>query len=156
MENWFALYTKTNFEKKVVEGLLSKDIEAYCPVFKTYKQYSDRKKKVEKILIPNYVFVKPSCSDRKKVFSVNGVVRYLYWLGEPAKIRPSEIDQMKNYLNHFYDNFSLKQIKLNTDYKMIEGPFKGITGSVVDIKKNKIRLALKDLGVIITLKKHNI
>ena len=63
---------------------------------------------------------------------------------------------MKNYLNHFYDNFSLKQIKLNTDYKMIEGPFKGITGSVVDIKKNKIRLALKDLGVIITLKKHNI
>ena len=155
MDNWFALYTKTNFEKKVVEALSLIDIEAYCPLFKTYKQYSDRKKKVEKILIPNYVFVRLPYQDREKVFSVNGVVRYLYWLGKPAKIRALEIDQMKNYLNHFYDNFSMKHIKLNTDYKMTEGPFKGITGSVVDIKKNKIRLALKDLGVIITLKRHN-
>ena len=154
MDNWFALYTKTNFEKKVTEGLLSNDIEAYCPTFKTLKQYSDRKKKVEKILLPNYVFVKLNSRDRDKVFSVNGVVRYVYWLGKPAKVRPVEIDQMKNYLNHLYDDFSLNQTKLNTNYKIKAGPFKGVSGSVVDIEKNRIRLELKDLGVIITLRKN--
>ncbi len=154
MDNWFAIYTKTNYEKKVAEGLLSNNIEAYCPTFKTVKQYSDRKKKVEKILLPNYVFVKLHLSDRTKVFSVKGVVRYVYWLGEPAKIRSLEIDQMKSHLNYFYDDFSLKKIKLNTNYKIKDGPFKGKSGSVVDIKKNKIRLELEDLGVVITLMKN--
>ena len=154
MDNWFALYTKTNYEKKVTEGLLSNNIEAYCPTFKTVKQYSDRKKKVEKILLPNYVFVKLHLSDRAKVFCVKGVVRYVYWLGEPAKIRSIEINQMKSHLNYFYDDFSLKKIKLNTNYKIKDGPFKGKCGSVVDIKKNKIRLELADLGVVITLMKY--
>ena len=49
MDNWFALYTKPNFEKKVVESLLAKNIEAYCPTYKTIKQYSDRKKKIHKV-----------------------------------------------------------------------------------------------------------
>ena len=85
---------------------------------------------------------------------MKGVVRYVYWLGEPAKIRSIEINQMKSHLNYFYDDFSLKKIKLNTNYKIKDGPFKGKCGSVVDIKKNKIRLELADLGVVITLMKY--
>ena len=47
MDSWLALYTKSNFERKIVKQLGGMNIEAYCPTFKTLKQYSDRKKKVE-------------------------------------------------------------------------------------------------------------
>ena len=153
MSNWFALYTRSNFERKVVENLSSKNIEAYCPTFKTIKQYSDRKKKVEKVLLPNYVFVKVNSTNRENVFSADGVLRYVYWMGKPAKIRSIEIDQMKSYLNQFYDDFSLDNIKLNTNYKIRSGPMKGLTGIIVEIKKNKIRLKLESLGYLITLKR---
>ena len=153
MNSWFALYTRSNFEKKVVQRLLAKDIEAYCPTFKTIRQYSDRKKKVEKVLLPNYVFVRVNSTNRESVFSVDGVLRYVFWLGKPAKIRSIEIDQMKSYLNQFYNDFLLENIKLNTNYKIRSGPMKGLTGTVVDISKNKIRLKLESLGYLITLKR---
>ena len=154
MGNWFALYTKSNFEKKVVTTLLENNIEAFSPTFKTFKQYSDRKKKIEKVLLPNYVFVRIDPKNRQDVFSVKGVLRYVFWLGKPAEIRNSEIDQMRNHLNHFYDDFSLNQLRPNTNYEIKAGPLKGITGTVVGIKKNNIRLALNSLGVIITLKRN--
>ena len=148
MENWFALYTRSNFERKVVSNLSEKDIEAYCPTFKTVKQYSDRKKKIEKVLLPNYVFVKVNSKNKESVLSVNGVLRYVYWLGKPAIIRSNEIDQMKNHLNHFYDHFLL-----NTNYKIRSGPLKGLSGTVVDISKNNIRLKLDSLGVLVILQR---
>ena len=148
MENWFALYTRSNFERKVVSSLSNKDIEAYCPTFKTVKQYSDRKKKIEKVLLPNYVFVKVNSKNKESVLSVNGVLSYVYWLGKPAIIRSNEIDQMKNHLNHFYDHFSL-----NTNYKIRSGPLKGLSGTVVDVDKNKIRLKLYSLGVSVILRR---
>ena len=154
MDNWFALYTKSNFEKKVVASLLNKSIEAFCPTFKTYKQYSDRRKKIEKVLLPNYVFTKVNALNREKVFTVNGVLRYVYWLGKPAKIRPIEIAEMRNYLNEFYDDFSMEKIELNSDYKIKSGLFKGIIGEVVSLDKSNIKLALNNLGVIITLKRY--
>lgn len=154
MDNWFALYTKSNFEKKVVTSLLNKNIEAFCPTFKTYKQYSDRRKKIEKVLLPNYVFTRVNASNREKVFTVNGVLRYVFWLGKPAKIRPIEIDEMRNHLNQFYDDFSMEKIELNSDYKVKSGLFKGITGEVVSLGKNNIKLALNTLGVIITLTRY--
>ena len=67
MNNWFVVYTRSNFERKQ-KNLSSKNIEAYCPTFKTIKQYSDRKKKVEKVLLPNYVFVKVNSTNRENVF----------------------------------------------------------------------------------------
>ena len=48
---WFVLYTKPQFELKVAKSLKSLGIQAYCPVYKHIKQYSDRTKKVEKPLL---------------------------------------------------------------------------------------------------------
>ena len=44
--NWFVVHTKPRFEKKVEERLLSLGIEAYCPVRKEIRLWSDRKKKL--------------------------------------------------------------------------------------------------------------
>jgi len=43
-KNWHALYVSSRTEKKVMQTLLSKNIEAYVPLVKTMRQWSDRKK----------------------------------------------------------------------------------------------------------------
>ena len=48
----------------------------------------------------------------------------------------------------------MEKIELNSDYKVKSGLFKGITGEVVSLGKNNIKLALNTLGVIITLTRY--
>ena len=44
---WYAVYTRPRFEKQVGQRLLEEGIEAYVPLIKTMRQWSDRKKVVE-------------------------------------------------------------------------------------------------------------
>ena len=150
---WFVLYTKPNFEIKVAEGINALGINAYCPVFTKIKQYSDRKKKVIKPLLPSYVLVKLLEEDRQKVFSINGVVRYLFWLGKPAEVKEEEIELLKSNLKGNYDDALISKLVKGKEYTIPSGPLKGQTGTVLDIVKNKLRLELPSLGLFVTLKR---
>ena len=88
--NWYVVYTKPRWEKKVVEQLNQKGIECYCPLITQVRQWSDRKKKVDVPLFNSYVFVHLEESDRNSVFLSSGVVRYLFWLGKLAVVRAIE------------------------------------------------------------------
>ena len=150
---WFVLYTKANFEIKVAQGIKDLGIKSYCPVFTQIKQYSDRKKKVEKPLLPSYVLAQLSEQDRPKVFSIPGVVRYLFWLGKPAEVREEEIDLLKRNLNGNYDEVLISKLTKGEKYDIPFGPFKGQKGRVLNVSKNKLRFELPSLGFFVTLTK---
>ena len=149
---WFVLYTRPQYEIKVAEALQGLGIRAYCPVYTQLKQYSDRKKKVEKPLLKSYVLVKIADRDREQVFAIPGVVRYVFWLGKPAVVREEEIELMKNNLGGIYESICVEQLQKGAVYKIPEGPFKGQQGKVVTLLKNRIKLELPSLGVLVTLK----
>ncbi len=150
---WFVLYTKANFEIKVAQGIKDLGIKSYCPVFTQIKQYSDRKKKVEKPLLPSYVLVQLSEQDRPKVFSIPGVVCYLFWLGKPAEVREEEIALLKRNLNGNYDEVLISKLTKGEKYDIPFGPFKGQKGRVLNVSKNKLRFELPSLGFFVTLTK---
>ena len=152
MKKWFVLYTKANQEIKVTEQLNKIGISCYCPTVTIIKQYSDRKKKVLKPLIPSYVFVFIEEGRRNDVFSVFGVVRYMFWLGKPAVVREKEVELMKKYLNGEFQSVSLTNFTKGQLHKISEGVFAGKIGRVIEIQKNKIKLQLESLGMIVTLK----
>ena len=47
-EKWYAIYTRPRAEKQVYQRLTESGIETYLPMQKTIRQWSDRKKIVEK------------------------------------------------------------------------------------------------------------
>jgi transcriptional antiterminator RfaH len=144
---WFALYTKPRNEKRVAENLAALGIEAYCPLVITIKQWSDRKKKVASPLIPSYVFVKIEEANRKDVFQVAGVVQYVFWLGKPAIIKPSEIEALKTQLSAPVIKVDIETWIPNTEVQIKEGPFKNQMAEVDKISANKVTLILKSLGI---------
>ena len=152
MKKWFILYTKPNQEIKVAEQLKEINISCFCPTVTIFKKYSDRKKKVIKPLLPSYVFVFIEEEKRNDVFSVFGITRYMFWLGKPANVRESEIELMKQYLNGIYESISLTKFTKGQLYKISEGVFSGRIGKVVESQKNKIKLELQSLGMIVTLR----
>ena len=150
---WYALYTESRQEKKVALRLAQLGIEVYCPLVIQERQWSDRKKKVEVPLLPSYVFVRLEPHNREVVFQVSGVVRYLYWLGQPAIVKDNEIEMLQKWLRDKIVSFEVVGIEPGSIYEIPSGPFIGQKGIVEKVDKNQITLILEQLGMKVILHK---
>jgi transcriptional antiterminator RfaH len=148
---WFVLYTQPRNEKKVAERLEKLGITAYCPMTIQVRQWSDRKKKVEVPLLNSYVFVHLEEADRKLVFEVPGIVRFLFWLGEPAIVRDEEIKTLQNWLSLDFAELKVEALKPGDTIILKEGAFKNQEARIKTISKNKMQLVLTSLGILVTL-----
>ena len=130
---WYALYVSSRQEKKVQEGLLSRGIEAYAPIVKTMRQWSDRKKMVELPLITGYVFVKHATNEKEKVFTVNGIVNYVTFEKIPAVVNEKEIQVLKDIISFGYETSVVNYTNFTkgTDVKITQGNFKGLMGTII-------------------------
>lgn len=150
--HWYILYTKSRCEKKVALTLSKNDFENYCPLNCTIKQWSDRKKKVYEPLFPSYVFIKISADQLyKSKECTSNIVNFVYWLGKPAIITDTEIENIKNFLNN-YINVKLEksQVKINDRVKILSGSLMNMEGNITSISNNKVKLFLPSLGYIVT------
>ncbi|MBL4904458.1 MAG: UpxY family transcription antiterminator [Flavobacteriaceae bacterium] len=149
--SWHALQTKPRNEKKVARLLEILEITVYCPFITESHQWSDRKKKIERPLIPSYIFIKLDAHQYNLVFDVPGVVRYLFWLGKPAVVRDSEIEVMKTWLSDEIIDAKVEKLQPGDIFNVSEGPFKGKEGIVHEVNKNRVQLLLKEFGIKITI-----
>lgn len=148
--NWFVVYTKSRFEKKVEQRLLAYGIEAYCPTRKEIRLWSDRRKKVDVPLLPSMVLVKMNEKDVNDVFNISGVLRYMFWLGKRAIVRQKEVDLLKNLLKT--NKILNKEVtKFNPGDRInIEG-FNNQDGIIDKISNKTAWVYLEDLGYKIKL-----
>jgi transcription antitermination factor NusG len=102
-KKWYALYTKPRWEKKVNRLLSDRGMEAYCPLNKVRKKWSDRIKLVEEPLFKSYVFVHTGDEEQSLVREVDGVLNFVYWNGKPAVIREKEISDIRRFMSEYHD-----------------------------------------------------
>lgn len=151
--NWYVVYTKPKWEKKVAEKLNQLGIECYCPIITQVKQWSDRKKKVEVPLFNSYVFVQLPDTDRNSVFQVAGVVRYLFWLGKAAIVRNEEIETIKNSLSDTnISDISVESYKKGDKIKLETGVFNSQDAIVQEVTNTHYILVLESLGCVLKIK----
>ncbi|WP_028374505.1 UpxY family transcription antiterminator [Leeuwenhoekiella sp. MAR_2009_132] len=151
--SWYVLYVKSKSEKKVATALQNLGIDVFCPTITELKVWSDRKKKVETPLFKSYIFVNLAASERNAVFAVAGVVRYLFWLGEPAVVRDEEIEVIKNWLDHDnLDSIALENYVPGANVQLTKGVLKGREAEIIAVSGKKMRLYLKCLGMIVEAK----
>ena len=153
MMNWYVVYTKPKWEKKVAEQLKNKGIACYCPLVTQVRQWSDRKKKVEVPLFNSYVFVQLPEKERNMVFQSVGVVRYLFWLGKPAIVRNDEIETIKKWLDPAQDNdVSLHSFQVGDAIQLESGPFSSQKAIVQEVTNTHYVLVLESLGCVLKMK----
>ena len=146
---WYAVYTKSRTEKKVTLRLQEAGIEAYCPVNKREKQWSDRKKITEEPLFRSYVFVNINLEQQGSIVRRTlGVVNFVYWLNKPAVIQDDEILSIQQFLSEH----AAVEVVGNTlqvgDFITIDaGALKGQKAEVVGVKnRHEVRLRIDSLG----------
>jgi transcription antitermination factor NusG len=146
-KQWFAIYTKPRWEKKVHHLLSEKGLEAYCPLNKVTRKWSDRMKTVEEPLFKSYVFVRVEEDEKTSVRMTNGVVNFVYWLGKPAVVKDREIEVIRKFLNE-YENVMAEPLDLNPDSKVLirQGIFMDKEATVIKVQGNKVRVVIESIG----------
>lgn len=158
-KQWYAVYTRPRWEKKVADLLDKKKIEVYCPLNKVKKQWADRKKVVFEPLFTSYVFVFVTPEEHLRIKQTDGVVNFVYWLSKPAVVRQEEIDTIKKFLEE-YENVLLEKmaVELNDSVRIINGPLMMWEGNVIEVRTNTVKITLPSLGhtLVAEIKKDNL
>lgn len=147
-KQWYALYTKSRAEKQLNEQLIKAGFEAYLPLQRVLKQWSDRKKWVEVPLFRSYIFVHISGAEYYDVLNVPGAVRFITFEGKAVPIPPQQIEAIRQFVDTKQE---LPDVDLNLEpgsaIDIIAGPMKGISGELIEIMgKKKVKIEINGLG----------
>jgi transcription antitermination factor NusG len=151
MKNWYAVYTKPRWEKKICQQLERKGLTFYCPMNKVRRKWSDRYKVIEEPLFKSYVFVCVSEEEKTRVRLTDGVVNFLYWNGKPAIIKEQEIDVIRRFLNEYTD-VQARPVQLESGQKVRvkTGLMMDTEGVVIKLVNNRAYVLLESLGYELT------
>ena len=145
---WYAVYTKPRNEKKVVKELSIKGITNYCPLVKTLRQWSDRKKMVEEPLFRSYIFVNVSEIEYYDAINTLGVVKYITFGGKAVSIPENQINLIKRTLSQDLDfEVCTKKFKKGEKIEVLHGPLAGLNGEIQTISgKKHLLIRIDNIG----------
>ncbi len=145
-KRWLVAYVKMHHERKVKERLDAMNIESYLPIQEEVRQWSDRKKKIQRIVMPMLIFVRVDQKEQNQVLTLPAVFRYMILRGEhqPAVI-PDR--QMENF--RFMLDFSESTVNMESEMpqagesvRVIKGSLKGLYGELIS-QEGKTRIAVR-------------
>lgn len=132
----------------MAETLLHKGIINYCPLNKVLKQWSDRKKIVLEPLFKGYVFIRIEETKKWDVKKIDGIINYVHWLGKPARVKESEINTIKMFLQEFNDVEVInRQLDVNTAVLVKQGVLMNYRGIIVEVSGSRARVKIDSMGI---------
>jgi len=163
--NWYAIYTLPRTEKKAYAELIKNGINAYLPLIRSLKQWSDRKKWIEEPLFRSYIFVNILQNRYFDVLNTQGVVRYITFEGKAVPIPEKQIEAIRYYLADESTGAD-KHLSENSGFhvpgqpvEVIKGPLKGLFGELVHLAgKHKVKVEISSVGqsIFVTIPMHHL
>lgn len=144
-------YVQSCLEKKTAQRLAAMGIECYLPVQSEIRQWSDRRKRVERLVIPMMIFVHVTPQERPLPLSLQAVSRYMVLRGEstPAVIPDEQMDRFRFMLDYSPETVEMCSAPLapGDAVKVIKGPLAGLEGELITVNgKSKVAVRLDMLG----------
>ena len=132
---WLVAYVQSCLEKKTAERLKAMGVEYYLPIQSEIRQWSDRRKKVERPL----------------PLTLQAISRYMVLRGEsrPAVIPEEQMERFRFMLDYSPEAVEICSTPLAAGdaVKVIKGPLAGLEGELVMIGgKSKVAVRLDMLG----------
>lgn len=127
---WYALHTKSRFEKVVSESLNRKSIDVFFPKVSVRSKRKDRKKVIRVSLFPGYVFVKSNLDPREhlEILKTTGAVRLVGTADGPVSIPSENIESLKIMVAGGKEIITGTQFEKGDKIMVVNGPFAGMSG----------------------------
>jgi len=141
-ENWYALYTCPRHEKRVAEQIRQRSLPCFLPLYRSMRRWKDRRKQLELVLFPGYVFVRMRIQNKLKVLQVPGVLQLVSFNGQPAAMPTGEIEALQSRLPGSGANIEPHPyLRRGRRVHVRTGPLQGLEGILVR-RKDSCRVVL--------------
>ena len=153
-KRWVAALVHTNCEKKVATKLEKLGIENYVAIQKEEHQWSDRKKKIDRIVIPMVVFVRLAKNEEDEFRRLPFIIKFISYPGSNELATPipdNQIEQLRFLLKHSESpvNFC-NNIKIGDAVRIVKGPLKGFIGHCCGASNSEVAIHVDLLGYATT------
>jgi len=150
-KKWYALLTRSHFEKHVCTAVAKKSVEIFLPTIKKPSQRKDRRVMIDAPLFPGYVFVNISNEpgEQLKILKTVGAVRILGYNNRPIAIPTTQIESLKIITGH--DNSiitgSENLLEKGEPVLVTRGVFAGLQGEFLRYKgADRVMIRIETLG----------
>ena len=148
---WLVAYVQSCLEKKTAERLKAMGVEYYLPIQSEIRQWSDRRKKVDRLVIPMMIFVHVTPQERPLPLTLQAISRYMVLRGEsrPAVIPEEQMERFRFMLDYSEEAVEMcsERIQPGEQVKVIKGPLTGLTGELITMDgKSKVAVRINMLG----------
>ena len=146
-KRWIAALVQSCLEKKVGERLDKLGVENYIPTQTVIRQWSDRKKKIERVVIPMIVFIRTDEMTERRLRMQTYIRKILSYPGqwEAAVIPDAQIDRLKFMLRHAESSVELLEqtLQVGEAIRVSRGPLKGLEGEIYQVQPDKPMVAIR-------------
>ena len=140
---WYVAYTNSRAERMAKKKLDNLGIKNFLPLQKVVRQWSDRKKKLEVPLFPNYIFINTKPTYKFKALALPELISYVYFDKKPVTVPEKVVESLEKVLlgdvevtNESFEN------KIGSKVRITEGKFAGAEGKWMKTK-NRARLIIR-------------
>ena len=146
-KRWIAALVQSCLEKKVGERLDKLGVENYIPTQTVIRQWSDRKKKIERVVIPMIVFIRTDEMTERRLRMQTYIRKILSYPGQwkAAVIPDAQIDRLKFMLRHAESSVELlgQTLQVGEAIRVARGPLKGLEGEIYQVQPDKPMVAIR-------------
>ena len=148
---WYAVYTKSHFERKVNDILTKKKITTFLPLRRGKTRIAGFYRFTEIPLFRSYLFINisPNSEDYFNVLNTTGVSSIVRKGNRPCPVPSEIIESLQKLVLKMNDQISvITHIKRGERVKIIKGSLKGTVGEMlkVDNKRYKFVVNVDILG----------
>ena len=138
---WYAVRTRSNFEKITAVALENKGLIPYLPTYRSRRRWSDRVVVTETPLFQGYVFCRFDALNRLPVLTTTGVISILGCGNELTPVDDQEIEAIEAILRSGLATEPCPFLKEGQRIRVKRGSLAGIEG-ILTKKKSDFRLVI--------------
>ena len=134
--HWYVGCVRSCQEKKVAESLGRMGVEYYLPLRREVHKWSDRRKVVECLVLPRFVFIR--CEDRDRasiLLREQRIWRFLPSEGKAAVVRDEELETFRRMVQDGPGPVSVsdKALSPGDRVRVMDGPLTGLECELVSV-----------------------
>ncbi len=133
-KRWVEALIQMNCEKKVAAKLDKLGITNYVPIQQEGHQWSDRKKKIDRAVIPMVIFVRLSQNKEDEFRRLSFIFKFITYPGSKELATPIPDEQIEKLKFLLYNADAkvtiIKNLKGKDEVRLIRGPMKGLESRI--------------------------
>ena len=139
--HWYALRTRSRYEKVVRDQLTKQGIEPLLPIVRRLSQWKDRKKEIEVPLFSGYCFVRFTSEQKLPILKTIGVVEVVGAGQKAQPIPDEEIAAIQTLMASVLPYDPHPYLHEGMMVEVTRGPLQGVRGILLR-KEKRHRLVL--------------